>query len=444
MATLITNFLSFFLGKTSTGQALGVQPSGPAVVSTPTAVTEDSAMRESAVYYCIMLLVGTLSRLPLSALKLDGTQWVALKPDEDRRMDALMYLLTVRPNLWQDSQSFWDTLAFYLVQHGNAYVHTPRRPDGSVVSLSVVAKTQVAKSVLKDGTRTYHFWSPDRGGQWVSVPWEEVWHVHGPGNGDIGMSVFEYSSQSVSMAQAATAYGAQFFQSATPGGVVYVDKLLGPEQRDTLMASIDKRLSKPHALLPLELGMKYERIQQNPAELQLLDTRKHSVDDIARFYGVPSALAGGASTTVLGSSVEQIFQSFHNLTIAPHSARILSSARASLLSVADSRRYKFHHDFEALTPADMKSRGEFYKGLVSGGLMTPNEGRTKLGMPTHSDDNADSLILQSGMSPLAEIQGPASAPPPSPPGAAPGLPPPAKPATLGPIPSLKLDAWKLD
>ena len=56
--------------------------------------------------------------------------------------------------------------------------------------------------------------------------------------------------------------------------------------------------------------MSFQQLSLNPAEQQLLDTRKFSVEEICRWFGVPSALvnsSGGAP----GSNIEQVTANFY-------------------------------------------------------------------------------------------------------------------------------------
>ncbi|MBK8667877.1 MAG: phage portal protein [Burkholderiales bacterium] len=104
-----------------------------------------------------------------------------------------------------------------------------------------------------------------------------------------------------------------------PSGVLSFDRLLTPAQRAsvrenfaTLTTGTDDRL------LVIEQGMKFDAVSMSPQDIELLASRKHQIDEIARWFGVPSILINqNEEPTTLGSSTAEIISGFYKLNLAP-------------------------------------------------------------------------------------------------------------------------------
>jgi HK97 family phage portal protein len=132
----------------------------------------------------------------------------------------------------------------------------------------------------------------------------------------------------------------------------------------------------------LESGMKFDSISLSPQDIELLSSRKFQIEEICRWFGVPSVLVndtGGA--TAWGSGIEQIVSGFYKLNLRPYLERIEASVNYGLLSKEESEIYELEFDFEGLLRSDFKSRVDAYRTAIAGSVMTPNEARKLEGLP---------------------------------------------------------------
>jgi len=67
----------------------------------------------------------------------------------------------------------------------------------------------------------------------------------------------------------------------------------------------------------MKTNMKYQPISLSPNDAQLLETRRFSVEEICRWFGVPPVLVGHSNVTTWGSGIEQILDGFYKLTVRP-------------------------------------------------------------------------------------------------------------------------------
>ena len=155
-------------------------------------------------------------------------------------------------------------------------------------------------------------------------------------------------------------------------------------------------------MLVLEMGMKFDPIAMSPADIELLASRRYQLEEICRWFGVPSVLVNDTSgSTTWGSGIEQLVSGFYKLNLRPYLERFESSVSVNLFSEAEANEYEFEFDFEGLLRSDLKSRLEGYRTAVSGSILTPNEVRRIEGWSPMA--GGDSLLSQVNMTPLEKL-----------------------------------------
>jgi HK97 family phage portal protein len=377
----------------------GIQYSTPSSYAEDAAstVTYDSAMQLSAVWACVKLLSETVASLPLTVYK---TAPEGRKPHDTH---ALSLLFSGKVNRYQTKVEFFETVLLNLVVNGNAYCVITRSGD-RIVSLLPIMSAQVEPMMLDDGAMVYNY-TNDSG---ITVfATENIWHLKLMGNGTVGMSPLAYQRNSLGIAQAAeTAVTKIYRNGAKPSGVLSIDRLLKPEQRDQIRANFGTMTtSNDDRLMVLEAGMKFDKVSLSPQDIELLASRKFQISEVCRWYGVPSVMVNDNNgTSVWGSGIEQVMQGFYKLTLRPLLEKIEASIMVNLLTPAERSRMEVAFDFDALLRADLKSRYESYRLGISSGLMTPNEARAAEHLP--AAEGGDLLYMQGAMAPIIKLAEP--------------------------------------
>ncbi|MDO6486054.1 phage portal protein, partial [Shimia thalassica] len=218
---------------------------------------------------------------------------------------------------------------------------------------------------------------------------DKVFHLRGFGPGDgIGMSAIAYGANSIGAALAADeTAGSVFSNSMMPSGVLESDQTLTEPQREQLQAHLTTYVGSKKAgkTMLLEAGLKYNQLQMNPEDAQLLETRRYSVEDVCRWFGVPPIIIGHASQgqTMWGSGVEAIMLSWLTLGINPLLSRIESRIEKDLIPIGKRGKWVFRFNREGMLQMDSKAKGEFLSKMATSGTMTANERREKLNLPPH-------------------------------------------------------------
>ncbi len=385
-----------WLGGSGSSRNAGNQISGPMGYATasPVEVNEDSAMQLSAVWACVRLLSETVASLPVNVYR-KTAKGRDLAPDH-----WLSLLMARKPNRYQTKVEFFETLMLNLALHGNAYAKITK-VGGQIRSLLPLMASQIETKLLPDGS-VVHLYHADGNVDVLSA--ESVWHVKLYGNGIVGKSPLAFGRNMFGIAQAAEqSVGKIYANGGKPSGVLSFDRLLTPAQRAsvrenfaTLTTGTDDRL------LVIEQGMKFDAVSMSPQDIELLASRKHQIDEIARWFGVPSILINqNEGSTTLGSSTAEIISGFYKLNLRPYLERIEASVQTWLFTPEEANQYEFEFDFEGLLRSDLKSRLEGYRTAVAGTILTPNEVRRIEGWPRV--EGGDVLLSQINMAPIDKL-----------------------------------------
>lgn len=360
-------------------------------------VSPKTAMEVSAVWDCVRKTSEVVSSLPaaLYERQQDGAK---VRIDND-----LSDILTRSPNANQTATEFWEGDVAQMVLRGNGYaerLYVKNRLVGLRPLFNVTPKRQPSGGFVYRVT--------DRGKSY-DLPADKVFHLRGFGPGDgIGMSAIAYGANSIGAALAADeTAGSVFSNMMMPGGVLESDQTLTPQQREQLQAMLDKYTGSKKAgkTMTLEAGLKYNQLQMNPEDAQLLETRRFGVEDVCRWFGVPPIIVGHAAQgqTMWGSGVEAIMLSWLTLGINPLLRRIEARIAKDLIPAEKRGRWVFEFNREGMLQMDSKAKGEFLSKMGSSGTMTANERRAKVNLPPHDDPAADSLTAQSALVPLKDL-----------------------------------------
>lgn len=375
-------------------QTSGTQITGPAGYgySAAACVTEESALQVSAVWACVRLISQTVASLPIlvyrktpSGRELAPDHWFAL-------------LMAGKPNQYQTRYEFWEHQIANLALHGNFYARKTEL-GGQVRSLLPMNPLQVETKLLAGSV--VHAFGQD--GNVAVLSAASVWHAKMNGDLIVGRSPLQFGRNIIGIAQAADQAVTKIYANGgKPSGVLSFDRLLTPDQRtqarqhfNGLTTGGDERL------LVLEMGAKFEAVSLSPQDIELLASRKFQVEEICRWFGVPSVLVNDTSgSTTWGSGIEQLVTGFYKLNLRPYLEAIENSITTHLFSDQDREQYEVEFDFEGLLRADQKSRFDGYRVGISSGVLTPNEARAMEWLP--EKPGGDKLLIQGAMVPIED------------------------------------------
>lgn len=347
-------------------------------------VSAETAMKHSAVYRCVFLIAGSIGMLPIIVYaQARGGDREAL-PD----LPAAR-LIAERPNPRLSPSMFWRQIVSDMLLNGNGVAWIERSVSGVPLGLYPVPWQRVGIRLDRIGgapVQVYTLTMDD--GRLVVAHQDDVLHIPGSAQWQLfrAMSPLTAYAVSAGIGMSADAFAKSYFDnSSSPDGYIKVPTpIKGVEAADAIRADWMKHMGGNRFAGPAVLpsGAEFAQLRINAADAQLLDTRRFSVEDIGRIFGVPPHMLGALEkATSFGKGLEEQTQAFLDFTLGPHLKAIEDELNYKLVR-ARNRIVEF--DREGFVRGDLKSRMEAIQIMLGGnngpGLIDQNEGRRKLNL----------------------------------------------------------------
>jgi len=399
--TIYNTFRRFWgLGSLSNPDT-GAQIGGPVGLSTASgeSVTDERALKISAVWACVQLITNSVAGLPLQVYREKGTERVPIEPRH-----GLADILTRRPNPYMKPRDFRTAMTVQMCLWSNAYAEIGRIGN-RIVSITPLRPGRMVPVIDGNGDLTYHYTTV----QGIKVyAASSILHLKGFGtDGFVGAERNNYARESYGLTVAAETFAAkQFANGGRPGGVLMFDAFLKPEQRTqakTLYEGLTEGAINSNRIWVLEGGSKYQALDFSADQMQMIATRSQQLSEVARYFGVPGVMigAGDSTTAAWPASFEQQMLSFLTFTLQAYLDEWKAGLEYALVPMTGADAdVRFDHDTAPLVKMDSTAKAAYLSTLVQNGLMTRNEGRNKLGLPKSDEDHADNLTIQVNLSTL--------------------------------------------
>ena len=344
-------------------------------------VTRDTALQVGTVFACVRAIAEGVAQVPFRVMR-ETTSTVSVHAQRQSASDHPLFdLLHRRPNDWQTSFEFRETMIMHLVLTGSAFAFI-NRVRGQVAELILLDPARVTVVQNSDWSLTYKVSS--KTGEAKEFPAETIWHLRGPSwDGALGLNVLRLAREAIGLALATEESHANLHERGVrPSGMYSVEGVLNPEQYKTLKDWIDKTSAgsaNAGNVMLLDRGAKFIPASITGVDAQHLETRRYQVEEICRFFRVLPIMVGYSDKAATYASAEQMFLAHVVHTLMPWYERIQQSAEVNLLSKKERADGYYIKLFEAgLLRGAMKDTAEYLYRLTLGGIMERNEARSKL------------------------------------------------------------------
>ena len=186
------------------------------------------------------------------------------------------------------------------------------------------------------------------------------------------------------------------------GGILSTKEHMSPEQINQAQEMWEREYMgkhNAHKIAILGGGFQYQPLSVSLDQIQFLQVKKFTTEEIARIYSVPPAMIGLEGNTAYSNYEQQVLQ-FQQSTILPWVRRIEQEVERKLLS--DDMELHCSFNVDTLLRADSQSRSQFYHNMVQDGIMSINEVRAKEGLGPV--DGGDAHHVQLNTLPLDRMQ----------------------------------------
>ena len=356
-------------------------------------VTQDSAMRLSAVYACVRVIAESVAQLPFILYQRDGDK-------KQRATTQRLYnLLHDAPNDFQSAFEFRENLTAWVCLRGNAYALKVLSSQGEVIELLPIPANRVEVKQQKDWRLSYVF--TDNEGNRIPLQQQQVFRVMGLSlNGYSGLSPISYQRETLGISLATEKHTALTFKNGAKmtGILVNPGHFSSTEIRDRVKASWDESASGDNAYSTplLEDGLDWKQVSMSNRDAQFIESRKYNTEDIARIFRVPPHKIGHLEKST-NNNIEQQALEFVTDSLMPWLVRWEQSVYRDLLTREQKQRYFAQFLVDGLLRGDSAARGEFYNKLWNMGAISPNEIRQKENM--NPRDGGDDYYVPLNMEP---------------------------------------------
>jgi HK97 family phage portal protein len=323
-------------------------------------VTHDTAKKLAAVWACQRLLTNSVSTMPVKVLRRVG----------DRRLvvDDPSWLVSPTTNPNDTEIDHFADVTMSLLGDGNSFT----RAMASVFMAEYLYVLDAPKVKIKQAPEVLYTLTSV--GEFTPLELIHISLLRKPGQLR-GLSPIDYALDTVGIGLAAQEFGARFFANgATLSGVIQSPNAMPDTAIKNLkesFANAHSGVKNSHAIGVLTNGATFKEMTSTPAQSQLLELRKFTVEDIARIYGIPPHMIGSQEPgAVAYASIEQRAIEYVQTGVQPLVAKIERAYRRLL---PPDQYLKFN--LAALLRGDLKSRYEAYQIALNGKFMTRDEVR---------------------------------------------------------------------
>ena len=325
----------------------------------------------ATVYRCVQLLSDSVAGLHLQYLKLKNDRY-----QEDIN-SPLHYLLSVQPQPEMSIFDFWSMAVKLMLLEGNAYIY-PRYVLGELTDLVLCSKSTVTHDALNG---LYSVCDP-YGGVYGIFKESEIIHLYlHSADGRSGESVIEHARRTTTIATAGDEETAnRFTNGGNVRGIISNDKSVTgfgeyqDEELEKTAVDVDSRFSHGEHIVSLPGQVDFKQISLSSTDMQFLESRKFTVREICRFFGVhPSFVFDDTSNNY--KSAEMANVAYLSMTLDPILKRIEAEFTRKLIpqSLCCKRIFKF--DRKGIYSLDLESMAKYQKLTIESGIYTINDWR---------------------------------------------------------------------
>lgn len=354
-------------------------------------VSQQTALKLSAVYRCVNTLADDIAKLPIHLFKMSG---------DDREIDhnhPVVRLLTIQPNNAMVPIVFVRVLEIKRQLWGNGYAHVEVDFDGYPTGLIPLPPEYTLPYIDDSGELWYVLALP--GLDKRKLPSADVIHLKGfSTDGVTGHSYIEHGAETIGAGRAEQKFEANFYlRGMKLGGVLEVPTKLSPEDKEIIRNEFERvtsGLSNMHRVAIIDHAQKFTPLNMPIKDAQYIETALKNIKDIARFWGMPLyKLQEGKEAY---SSNEQQDLDYMKTVLDPILVQYEQEFRLKLLSRTEQRKRYFRFNRAAQLRTDLKTQGEFLTSMVEGGIYTINEARAYQEMNRYrpgAENPADRLMV---------------------------------------------------
>ena len=349
---------------------------------------EDEKVLSEATYFaCMKVLSEAIGKLPLKLLQYNEKNGVSTARKHD-----YFNVLHSRPNPYMTASTFWSTVEYNRNHYGNAYVWI--QGAGKDLKLWILPTTDVTvwyddAKILADQPDIYYRYSA--GDKIYQFGSEEILHFKSSNtlDGVIGVSVQDQLKMTIGGAVKSQKMLNKMYESGfTAKAVLQYTGSLNDENVKTFVQGIETYakggLSDEDIknIIPIPLGSQLTPLNVKLGDNQFIEVKQYTALQIASAFGIkPYQIGDYTKSSYASAEAQQL--SFYVDTLLYIIKQYEEEITFKLLSSGEvANGYHFKFNIDVIMRSDFATKVQTLSTATSSFLMTPNEARGKMDLPS--------------------------------------------------------------
>ena len=357
---------------------------------------DGAALSEATYFACLKVLSESLGKLPLKLQQTTPQNGVRIA-----REHRYYRMLNERPNRFMNATVFWSTMEMCRNHYGNAYAwideRDPKQPQLWPMDPSAVSVVYDNARKLADVPDVYYRYNTPDGV--LVFGSEEVLHFksHNTVDGLVGVSVREQLASTIQGNIKAQRLVNRMYDSGMTAKSVlqYTGSLSDPNVK-ALVAGIEAyakgemKETGAENIVPIPMGFTLQPLNIRLADNQFVEVKQYSALQIASAFGVKPYQVGDYTKSSYASAEAQQLSFLVDtlLFIVKQYEEEIAWKLLNDKEEADGYHAKFNTG--VILRADQQTQISTLSAAVSNFLMSPNEARERLDLP--SKEGGDQLL----------------------------------------------------
>lgn len=352
-------------------------------------VSTDNAHTISAVWNANIQIAQDIATFPIRLYRDNGGVKTEVKSH------PALDLLNYQPNGSMSAHTLRRSNVSQYNLRGNMLCYIKQKRGGS--ELVLIDPDRSRAKISTRGNKFFDMCSYLHEGkeyEYKDVPAYKVIHV--PNHcisGLWGIDVIENFRNLLGLTMAQEKYNSKYYaNNASPSGILKVPQTLKDGDSDRYRDEFQKKAKS--GVVVLGTGMEYQQLSITPEQSQFLQSRKFSVEEIARMFNMPMHKIKSLDRAT-NNNIEYQSKEYYQDTLQPILIQIECEYKKLLTEDEIRNGYYFQHDMDEILRADVKTRWEAYAAASTHKILKRNEIRAKEGFEPLDKKEADFNDFQS-------------------------------------------------
>ena len=333
-------------------------------------VTAETANKVSTFFSCVRNISEDIAKLPFKVYTVDANG----NRTENRNHPAYK-MLRLKPNDFNTPFTLIQVLLDRALRKGNAYAFIQRDGNGIPFALYFTETENVIPGLYE--RRMWYKITDTILGIEGTYSSNDVLHIRGMGNSEVGISVLDYAAESLGKAMATQEYAGKFYGSGA--NLTGLLNFTGMKNETEVKSAKDAfiRTYEADGIGAIHGNATFTKMSLTADEAQMLGSQEYNVKDVARWFRMPLSKL---QTSDAISNVEALAIEYVNDTLEPWIKRIEQELMRKLFTNAEQNYMECNFDTFELIKGDAAAMERRIKTLFYVGAFSPNDALRMSGM----------------------------------------------------------------